>query len=147
MKAKDMMKENCICIEPRVSLQAAAELMSDNDCGALPVVKNAAERKPLVGIITDRDIAVRAVARGASPEDSIEPYMSHKTVTAAPDQDMEEVQELMSKHKIRRLPVVDNTGKVAGILTAAQLVRNSDEHRSGEYIKSVSEKTKEPSVV
>ena len=116
MQVKDVMTPSPICCRPNDSVERVAELMREHDCGAMPVC---AESK-LAGIVTDRDIACRAVAAGvlAMPVSEV---MTRPVHTVREDDDVETAIETMEAKKVRRLPVVDDDGRVVGIVAPSDL--------------------------
>ena len=135
MKVKELMTPNPTVVKPEDTAAQAATLMKQEDCGALPVVANG----KLVGIITDRDIVVRAVAAGKDPRSTkISEIMSSDPDTISPDASDDDAEKLMAKSQVRRLPVVEN-GKLVGILVTAQLARRGNTDELGETIKEISE--------
>ena len=136
MKVKDLMTPSPTVCRPEDTASQAATLMKQEDCGAIPVVKDGGM---LVGIITDRDIVVRVVAAGKDPRSTpVSAVMSADPVTLAPDADADEAEKLMADRQVRRLPVVDD-GHLVGILVTAQLARRGDAKDVGETIKGISE--------
>src|SRR5919106_4437061 len=98
------------------SVVEAARLMRDEDIGSLPVIDDG----HVVGIVTDRDIAIRVVAESADPSSiTVRDVASRSTVTAAPTQDLDEALQLMARHQLRRLPVLEEDGRLVGILALA----------------------------
>ena len=135
MKVKELMTPNPTVVKPEDTAAQAATLMKQEDCGALPVVQNG----KLVGIITDRDIVVRAVAAGKDPRSTkISEIMSSDPDTISPDASDDQAEKLMAKSQVRRLPVVEN-GKLVGILVTAQLARRGNTDELGETIREISE--------
>jgi CBS domain-containing protein len=110
MKVKDVMTEHAECISPNDSIQVAAQKMKDLDVGPLPVC----DKDRLVGIITDRDIVVRAVCKGSDPKNTeIRDVMTPHITYCFDDQEIEEAAELMRKKKIRRLAVLNRNKRLA----------------------------------
>ena len=135
MKVKELMTSNPTVVKPEDTVAQAATLMKQEDCGALPVVANG----KLVGIITDRDIVIRAIAAGKDARSTkISEVMTADPVTISSDSSDDEAEKLMAKSQVRRLPVVDN-GKLAGILVTAQLARRGNTSELGETIRGISE--------
>ncbi len=122
---------------PSQSLMDAAQMMKSDDAGAIPIIDGGR----LVGIITDRDIAIRAVAEGIDPRTTpVERIASHDLVTVQPDQDLDEALELMARHRVRRLPVVEEgDGEVIGILAQADVAMWAEEKKSGEMLEQISQ--------
>jgi CBS domain-containing protein len=122
---EDLMTPDPACCTPDDPVTVAARLMIEHDCGAIPVVEDANSRK-LVGIITDRDIVVRVVAEDNDPaEMPVELVMSTDLVKIGTGTGVEECAQLMAENRIRRLPVVDEAGRLVGIVAQADLARAS----------------------
>jgi CBS domain-containing protein len=135
MKVKDLMTTDPTVVKPEDMVSQAATHMKQEDCGALPVVANG----KLVGIITDRDIVVRAIASGKDPRSTpVSAVMTADPVTLSPDASDDEAEKLMGERQVRRLPVVDD-GKLVGILVTAQLARRGNTGEIGEAIREISE--------
>ena len=135
MKVREVMSRDVRVTNPDESIREAATLMLEIDAGALPVADN--ER--LVGMITDRDIAVRAVAEGKSPDTPVEEVMSHEILYCFDDQDLEDVARNMGKIQVRRLPVVDRDKRLVGIVSLGDLARNEEPTTVGRAVERVSE--------
>jgi CBS domain-containing protein len=136
MKVKDLMTPKPTVVRPEDTASQAATLMKQQDCGAIPVVKNGGT---LVGIVTDRDIVLRVVAAGKDAKSTpISAVMTADPVTLSPDSDADEAEKLMADRQVRRLPVVED-GHLVGILVTAQLARRGDAREVGETIKGISE--------
>jgi len=119
MKAKEIMTRDPACCGPSDSVQRAATLMADHDCGCIPVTEGADSR--VVGVITDRDIAVRGVALGKGPDATVRDLMSTSPCTCTADMDVKEVQRMMAERQLRRIVVVDHAGSCVGIIAQADL--------------------------
>jgi CBS domain-containing protein len=114
----------------------AATLMKQQDCGAIPVISKDGK---LVGIVTDRDIVIRAVAAGKDPRATpVSAVMSADPVTLSPDASAEDAEKLMADRQVRRLPVVTD-GRLVGLIVTAQLARREGAREVGETIKGISE--------
>ena len=113
----------------------AAKIMRDNDVGLVPIV----EGDRLVGTLTDRDIAIRLVAEGKDPASTpVKDVASRDLVTVDPDQDLDEALRLMAQHQVRRLPVVEEDGKLVGVVAQADVARQSDDKKTGEVVERIS---------
>jgi CBS domain-containing protein len=112
--------------------------MSQNDCGAIPVVEDEQSRH-LCGMITDRDIAVRGVARGRGADTRVSDLMTHDVECCPIDADLEEVERVMTERQVRRVPIIDAEGVLVGIIAQADLVRGEDGAESSRVIERISE--------
>jgi CBS domain-containing protein len=147
MKVRDIMTKNPAVCTVDTPLREVAQMMVNHHCGAIPVVESR-ETNTLVGIITDRDIVCRILARGQDPvHAAASDCMSSPVVTVRPEADVEEACELMERNQIRRIAVVDADEGCQGVLTQAQVARALPEEKIGGLIRRVSEKTEEPSRV
>lgn len=124
MKARDLMTPDPAQVTTSDSLQRVSQLMIEHDCGCIPVV-TAADQRSVVGVVTDRDIAVRAVAEGRPHTTLISEIMTTNPDTVGPDDDLSRVERLMSDRQIRRVVVVDDAGACVGIIAQADLARNA----------------------
>jgi CBS domain-containing protein len=138
MNIRDVMTPNPRTVGPDDTLQRAAQIMRDEDTGAIPVVDGG---RP-VGILTDRDIVVRAVAEGR-PDGSVREVVTGQLVSVSPDTSTREASELMSEYQVRRLPVVENE-RLVGIVSLGDLaVKDAKDKRTGDTLQSISEGVKE----
>lgn len=138
MEVKDIMTPDPACCTPGSSLEEAAKLMIDFDCGEIPVVDDLKNCMP-VGVITDRDITCRTVGKGLNPlEMTVGDVMSTPLVSVTPDTSLEDCMEMLEENQIRRVPVVDAGGKCVGIVALADIARNLSRADSGEVLKEVS---------
>jgi CBS domain-containing protein len=142
MKASDIMTASPSCCSPDDSIQDAARTMRDCDCGSLPVVEDGC----IVGIVTDRDLAVRALAEGRDADTKLEDVITRDPACCSTDDSLAEVQRLMSEHQVRRIPVVDADGCCVGIIAQADLARaaSDGEPISEREIAIVVERISEP---
>jgi CBS domain-containing protein len=136
MKAKDIMTQNPRVVTPETTAQEAARLMQSEDTGVLPVVESEQSRR-LVGVVTDRDLALRVVAEGKSSA-QVRDAMSSGVRTAKPDDDMKDVMDLMAREQVRRIPIVDEMGAVVGIVAQADVVREADDKRAEKTVEAIS---------
>jgi|SRR3954469_18186751 len=138
MKARDLMTANPACCTRETALQDVARMMVRCDCGEIPVVEHDSRKKP-VGVVTDRDIVVRALAEGKDPlQLNAGQVMSGPAVTAKEDDDVEAVKQLMETRQIRRIPVVDRNGEICGIVSLADIARRDTRNEAGEVVREVS---------
>jgi CBS domain-containing protein len=132
---RDAMTENPQSISASASVVEAARLMRDEDIGSLPIT----DAEKLVGMITDRDITTGVVAEAADPEKtSVGDVSSRDPISVGPDEDLEEAVQLMSRHQVRRLPVVED-GKLVGIVAQADIALRENEKKTGELVEAISE--------
>jgi len=115
----------------------AAQTMREGDFGSMPVV----DEGRLVGVLTDRDIVVRAVAGGLDPAAvRVGEVASGDPVTVAPGESLDEAMELMARHKVRRLPVVDD-GRLVGVVSQADIALGAKEAKTGAVVEQISQPT------
>jgi len=139
MKVKDIMtKDPAVCM-PDTSLRDVAMLMVDRDCGEIPVVESS-ENPRLVGVVTDRDIVVRAVARGMSPlEMTAADVMTSPALTVTPDTRVEECAEALADRRVRRMPVIDDDGVCQGIVSQADIAQHAPGKVTAKVVRTASE--------
>jgi CBS domain-containing protein len=139
MKVRDVMTADPACCTPDAKLPDVARLMVEHDCGEIPVVDTHDSRKPR-GVVTDRDIVVRTLARGRDPMDvTAGDVMTSPATTVTPGTDLDECANLMERQQIRRVPVVDESGKVCGMVSQADIVRSAQDRMAAELVREVSE--------
>ena len=147
MKARDVMTPNPACCTPETSLREVAQLFVYHDCGAIPVVADLLSRRP-VGIVTDRDIACRAIAAGKNAlELTARDCMSTSCVTVPLEASVDDCCEAMERNQVRRLLVVDVDGQCAGVIAQADIALQGKEKKAGEVVKEVSRPTPTASAV
>jgi CBS domain-containing protein len=137
MQVRELMTQDVEIIRPDDTLQTAARMMADIDAGILPVGEN----DRLVGMITDRDITVRATAMGEDPKTTrVRDAMTRDVLCCHEDDDVREATRLMERNQVRRLPVLNREDRLVGIVSLADLaVWTGDEQLSGEVLERVSE--------
>ena len=136
MKVSEAMTRDVRVANPRETIRQAARMMAEIDAGALPVGEN----DKLVGMITDRDIAVRAVAAGKSPDTPIRDVMSTEVCYCFDDQEIGDVAANMGDIKVRRLPVVDHEKRLVGILSLGDIaVADKQDQPAAEALCGISE--------
>jgi CBS domain-containing protein len=139
MNIRDVMTPNPRTLSPEDSIQHAARIMRDADTGAVPVV----DKDRPVGIVTDRDIVVRAIADGGQLNGPVRDIVTSALVSASPDMSTREAAQLMSDHQVRRLPVVEND-RLVGIVSIGDLaVKEGKDSRTGDTLQAISEGGKE----
>jgi len=132
MKAQDIMSKDPMCVTPDTPLVEAARIMKTENIGVVPVVESTASRR-LVGVLTDRDIAIRAVAEGRDGSTtSVGHVMSSDVRTSAATDSVEDVMELMGREQVRRIPIVDDSGALVGIIAQADIVIEARDNRKAE---------------
>ncbi len=136
-KAKDVMTQNPQVVTADASVQEAARLMQSEDTGVLPVVESQGARR-VVGVITDRDIALRVVAEGRSSA-TVREVMSTGVRTSRQDDDLQAVMKIMADEQVRRVPIVDDRGELVGIVSQADIVLEGDDKRAEETIEQISQ--------
>lgn len=122
-KVSEVMSTDVQTISPDDIIEEAAQEMRDGDFGLVPVV----EDEELVGVVTDRDIAIRAVAEGKDPSTPVSEVMSEGVVWVNEDDSVEDAARIMSEHQIRRLPVVDSEQHIVGIVSLGDFAVDSSE--------------------
>jgi len=120
-KISDVMSSDVQTISPDATIEEAAQEMRDGDFGLVPV----AEDEELLGVITDRDIAIRAVAEGKDPSTLVREIVSEEVVWASEDDSVEDAARIMSDHQIRRLSVVDAEQHLVGIVSLGDFAVDS----------------------
>ena len=145
-RARDIMCENPQCCEPDASIQEAAGMMAQCDCGAIPVIEQGEKRKA-VGVITDRDIVVRAIAEGKGPDTLVRECMSSPLAVIGADSSVEECCQVMERSKVRRLMVVDSDGELCGVISQADIARHLSRSEIAEVVREISEPSDDASSV
>ena len=139
MKVSDIMTPNPECVTQDDTLVEAAKIMEKIDVGFVPVVESRDTRRA-VGVLTDRDIAIRAVAQGRDPNrTTVKEVMTDDLVCIAADEPADRAKELMEEHRLHRVLVCDEQGSAIGVIATADVVRVLDEHQVGETTKSISQ--------
>lgn len=133
MNIRDVMSTDVACLACGDSLQDAAKKMAEINVGSLPVV----EGDRLVGVVTDRDIVLRAVAKGTTPDQTVDNAMTRDVITIAPGASVAEANRLMSERQIRRLYVVEG-GTLAGVLSLGDLALDAETRETGEALREIS---------
>jgi CBS domain-containing protein len=135
-KLKDIMSPNVQVVSPEATISEAAQKMRDGDFGMVPV----AENDRMIGAISDRDIAVRAIAEGKGPNTPVRDVMSEGITWAYEDDSVEHAAEIMSEHQVRRLPVVNRDKRLVGIVALGDFaVETSDVRPAAEALAEISQ--------
>jgi CBS domain-containing protein len=138
-KCSEVMTRNPVTALPTDTVEHVAQLMQGQDIGPVPVVENQRTMK-LVGIVTDRDLTLKVVAQGRDPKQTrIEQVMTRDVVTCHPDDDLQKAMDAMSEHQVRRIPVVDAKGALAGIIAQADVAtRVQEPMKTAEVVEEIS---------
>ena len=132
---RELMTKNPCAIDADKPVTYAAKMMRDEDVGLAPIV----EGQKLVGMLTDRDIAIRVVAEGKDPQTvTVREAATTNVVTLDPQQDLDEALRLMAKHQVRRLPVVEEDGSLAGVVAQADIAQHASAQDTGEVVEQIS---------
>ena len=142
-KVREVMTDNPRCVTPETPVSEAAELMASEDVGSLPIL----EGDKLTGIVTDRDIVIRAVAKKKDPQGMpVRDVASRNLVTVRPDDDLSEALKLMASNQVRRLPVVDEEDRLVGVVAQADVAKEGKEKDVGQMLEGISEAPTGPRV-
>jgi len=135
MHVHDAMSTRVVTISPETTIKEAARLMSEKDIGAIPVT----DGEEVVGMLTDRDIAVRAVATGLGGGGRVKDIMTGDVQCCHPAEDLEQVLDEMGEQKVRRMPVLSSEGDLVGMLSLGDVVSIDDDFRSiGRTLRDIS---------
>jgi CBS domain-containing protein len=141
VKVKQIMTPDPARCTPDRTAREVAILMRDNDCGSIPVVESATTNR-LVGTVTDRDLAIRGLAAGLGPETAIRDLMTYEPVTSLPEDEVENLRQVMIEQQVRRVPVVDVDGVLVGIVAQADIAREegaASDREVGRIVEAISE--------
>jgi CBS domain-containing protein len=135
----DIMTRDVKIVNPESTIRDAAQLMNSEDFGSLPVCVG----RKVVGVITDRDITIRAVAQGCDPGSTrVSEVMTKEVVSVRDNSDLTEAERLMRDRQLRRLPVVSEQGELVGYLAMAKVARTESPEQTGDLIKGISQRSK-----
>jgi CBS domain-containing protein len=135
MKVSEVMTRDVQTVRPDQPVQQAASFMLSADAGSIPVT----DGDRLIGMITDRDIAVRGIAKGYGPDTPVSEIMTGDVICARADDDIEEAASRMSEAQVRRLPVLDDQQRLCGIVSLGDLSQQADEDCATEALEGVSQ--------
>jgi len=135
-KIADVMTTRPRAVTPDTSVREAARLMEQEDVGSLPIVEEGAR---LVGIVTDRDVAVRVVGRGLDPEQTrVADVATEDIYVLGPDDDLDEALNVMARAQVRRVPIVVRENELVGMIAQADIARSEKEKPTGEVVEAIS---------
>ena len=135
MKVSEVMTRDVQTIQPDQTVQQAASFMLNADAGSIPVT----EGERLIGMITDRDIAVRGIANGYGPDTLVRELMTNDIVCAREDENVADVASKMSGSQVRRLPVIDSEDRLCGIVSLGDLARETSGESAHQALEGVSQ--------
>ncbi|HSQ99861.1 MAG TPA: CBS domain-containing protein [Sphingomicrobium sp.] len=135
MKVSEVMTRDVQTVRPDQPVQEAASFMLSADAGSIPVT----DGERLIGMITDRDIAVRGIAKGYGPDTPVRELMTNELICAREDDDVDDVAGKMSEAQVRRLPVIDQEDRLCGIVSLGDLSRDADRDAASEALRGVSD--------
>ncbi len=140
MKNSDIMTKDLVYSLPSDMVSDVAKLMKDEDIGPVLIVDDSHDGKRLVGIVTDRDLAIKVVGEGRDPNSTrVEDVMTGSLVTCRADDDVENAVRAMAQNQLRRIPVVDDSGQLVGIISQADVATRLNEPQStAEVVKEIS---------
>jgi CBS domain-containing protein len=138
-KCSEVMTRNPACCLPTDAVTKAAQWMKKDNVGSIPVIESEQTNK-LIGIVTDRDLALHVVADGRDPKSTkVADVMTRKVITCDADDDLKKAVGAMAKHQLRRIPVVDKDHKIVGIISQADVATRVDQPKeTGEMVKQIS---------
>lgn len=139
-KCEEVMTKNPVCCLPNDNVANVAVMMKRENIGPIPVIENEQTRK-LVGIVTDRDLAMKIVAEGRDAKSTkVETVMTHNVVTCHAEDDLQKALDAMSDHQLRRIPIVDNNNRILGIIAQADVaIRVNQPDKTAAIVKEISE--------
>lgn len=141
-KCSEVMTKNPICCLPTDAVSRAAQQMRKENVGSIPVIESE-QNKKLIGIVTDRDLALQVVADGRDAKSTkVVDVMTHKVITCHVDDGIQKAVDAMAKHQLRRMPVVDNDHKIVGIISQADVATRVDKpDETAAMVKEISQPT------
>lgn len=136
MKVRDLMSQNIKWVDPNQSLEEVAQILASSNIGSVPICQG----QQLMGMVTDRDILVRAIAQGKDPKTTkVNEIMTKEVMSVSPETDIHQASDLMAENQIRRLPVVENN-QLVGVLAIGDIaVQSIHVNEAGEALSSISE--------
>lgn len=139
-KCSEVMTKDPFCCLSNDSVEKAAAIMQRENVGAIPVI-DAEHTKKLVGIVTDRDLALKVIAGELDPKSAkVNAVMTHNVVTCRADDDLQKALDAMAEHQLRRIPVVDHDDRIVGIIAQADVAtRVNEPDKTAEVVREISE--------
>jgi CBS domain-containing protein len=139
-KCNEVMTKKPVCCLPNDMVAKVAKLMKSEHIGSIPVIENE-QTKKLVGIVTDRDLALKIVAEGLDAKSTkVDAVMTRKVVTCLAEDDLQKALDAMAEHQLRRIPIVDNENKIVGIIAQADVATRVDQpEKTAEMVKEISQ--------
>lgn len=135
MQIKDIMTKTVVCANPDDPIVSIAKKMRDENIGAIPVCNS----REVIGVITDRDIVTRAIAKGVNfAKFTVKDIMTRTPFTARDNETVEDAVHLMENKRVRRLPVLDQAGKLVGLISLDDIATNTSHELSGEALEALS---------
>jgi len=136
---RDVMTPDPVCCLGSDTVDQAAQIMKNEDVGPVPIVESHASKK-LIGIVTDRDLALKAVAEGRDPHATrIQDVMTRSPMACRADDDLQKALDMMAEHQVRRIPVVDRDGVIVGIIAQADVAtRTENPRQTAQVVEEIS---------
>ncbi len=141
MKNSDVMTKDLVYSSPDDMVSDVAQLMKKEDIGPVLIVDDSNQGKRLVGIVTDRDLAIKVVSEGRDPQNTrVEEVMTKKIITCRADDDVQSAMQAMAQYQLRRIPVLDAHDRLVGIISQADVATRVDEpEKTAEVVKEISQ--------
>jgi CBS domain-containing protein len=139
-KCAEVMTKNPVCCLPNDTVTKVAQLMQRDNIGSIPVIEDEKTHK-LAGIVTDRDLALKVIAKGQDAKSTkVEAVMTRQVVTCRAEDDLQKALDAMAKHQLRRIPIVDNDNRIVGIIAQADVAtRLNQPEKTAEMVKEISQ--------
>jgi CBS domain-containing protein len=137
MRCEEIMKKDVECMSPQDTVQAAARRMRDENVGFLPVCDRS---QKVLGVVTDRDLAMRILAEGKPPSTRVEEVMSREVIACRPDDDLRKAEELMVKNHVSRMLCDDTEGHLVGVISLSDIAQREESGRAAKTMRGVTER-------
>ena len=139
-KCAEVMTKKTVCCLPDAMVEKVAQLMQSENIGSIPVIENE-ETQKLVGIVTDRDLVLKILAKGQDAKSTkVEAVMTRQVVTCHAEDDLQKALDAMAEHQLRRIPIVDNVNKIVGIIAQADVAtRVNQPEKTATLVKEISQ--------